>query len=380
MQKFIAPRLNRLRSRWLGIIQVGIAAGIAFWFGTDVAGHEQPFFAPMAAVIVLGLTGGDRLRRSVELVVGVSLGVGLGDLYVSYVGTGLWQMSLMIMLSLALAVFVDRSPLVSTQAAIGAVLIATIMPPGTNGGFERMYDAFIGGLIGLITVAVIPKSPLSAGRLEIAKVLGLASRTLKQVAGALPANNTAQIQAALQQARGSQTAINAMIAAAKEGQETSFVSPLLWHERRRVKSLVRILNPVDNAMRNTRVLSRRAVVLTEDKDSVSDEQIFILQELAEVMGELATLYAGSNARGAKGDLDPDAAIPGLVHRLRHLGALAGEEVCADRVLSAKVVLAQSRSIIVDLLQICGMSRHSAVAVLRPTSAHPAMPPEIWDGE
>ncbi|MGV0437571.1 FUSC family protein, partial [Corynebacterium mastitidis] len=54
------------------------------------------------------------------------------------------------------------------------------------------------------------------------------------------------------------------------------------------------------------------------------------------------------------------------------------EVVGGRVLSAHVVLAQSRSLIVDFLQICGMSRESALAVLAPTSATPAYPPEVWE--
>ena len=56
--------------------------------------------------------------------------------------------------------------------------------------------------------------------------------------------------------------------------------------------------------------------------------------------------------------------------------VAGKEA----VLSAYAVLAQTRSIIVDLLMVCGMSRESAVAQLVPTSKHPAYPPEVWEGD
>ena len=65
--------LLRVRRSWLGIVQVSVAAGAAFWVAQNLFGHPLPFFAPMAAIIVLGLTGGDRIRRAIELVVGVSL-------------------------------------------------------------------------------------------------------------------------------------------------------------------------------------------------------------------------------------------------------------------------------------------------------------------
>ena len=322
----------------------------------------------MSAIIVLGLTGGDRIRRAVELMVGVVLGVGLGDLIISWVGTGVWQIMVAVCLSLILATILDKGPLMANQAAFGSILIATIIPPGTSGGTDRMVDAFIGGIVGLFVMSVIPTSPLVAGRKEIAKILRITSHVLADVADALRTGNAEVLREALAAARGTQGNINDMIAAAKGGKESTAVSPLLWRERRRIKSLIRILNPVDNAMRNTRVLARRALVLAEDHDDVSEQQLEIIDQLASISGELSDLYFGkSEVREAD-----------LVNKLRKLGALAGLDVAEGRVLSAQVILAQSRSIIVDLLQICGMSRRSAVAVLRPTSQHPMMPPEIWD--
>ncbi|MDX5312696.1 MAG: aromatic acid exporter family protein, partial [Rhodococcus sp. (in: high G+C Gram-positive bacteria)] len=44
-------------------------------------------------------------------------------------------------------------------------------------------------------------------------------------------------------------------------------------------------------------------------------------------------------------------------------------------LSATVVFAQIRSLIVDLLQVAGLKRISAIATLPPTVEHPAYPPE-----
>lgn len=368
----ITTRWQRLKASLFPILQIGVAAGFANLIAVHLFSHHQPFFAPMAAVIVLGLTGGDRLRRAVELNIGVSLGVGVGDLFVGHFGTGWWQMPLLVMASLAVAVFLGKGPLMATQAALGSVLIATIMPPGTSGGSSRMLDAFVGGFIGVIVIALMPTSPLKGGRMEISKVLALTASTLAEVAAAIPEQDDERIQRALKKARGSQANINSMIAAAKEGEESVAVSPLLWRHKRRIKSLVRILNPVDNAMRNTRVLSRRALTLVEDHDTVSEEQLWIISSLADIAGQLAELYTKS------GDLDEHVAIPELVRRLRELGARAGLDVAEGGVLTAQVILAQSRSIIVDLLQVCGMSRYSAVAVLQPTSEHPAMPPEVRD--
>ena len=50
----------------------------------------------------------------------------------------------------------------------------------------------------------------------------------------------------------------------------------------------------------------------------------------------------------------------------------------DGVLSAYAILAQTRSLIVDLLMVCGMSNESALAALVPTSMTPKVEPEAFD--
>ena len=360
----------RLQTNWFYILQVAIAAGAAYGTAHVVFRHEVPFFAPMATIIVLSTTGGERFRRSVELVVGVSLGVGLGDLIIANIGSGVWQIAVAVGVAIALGTFIDRSVLLANQAGFASVLVATISPPGSGAGIERMTDAFIGGVVGIIVIGLFPESPLRAGRREIARLMGITSDVLRDVAAALHSGDIIVIRHALQNVRGTQGRINNMIAATKTGEENLSVSPLLWRQRGKIRSLKRILHPVDNAIRNTRVLARRALVLSEDNDTVSEEQIAIISELSDIAAELERLFEGAD-RGHE-------VMPQLIKRLRKLGSRVGLEIAEGRVLSAQVILGQSRSIIVDLLQICGLSRKSAAAVLRPTSQHPAQPPEIWD--
>ncbi len=367
-------RLLRIRSRLLFIFQSAIGAGLAFWFAVEVAGHQLPFFAPMATVIILGLSGGDRVKRAVELTFGCALGVGVGDLVVMQIGSGYWQMFVVIGLALTVASFMSKSGLVSNQMATGGILIATIMPPGDNAGFDRMGDALIGGVVGILVIALLPSSPLRAGRQQVSNVLGIASSVLDDVAEALRAQDAGALDVALQAIRGSQNDVDKLNTAASSGKEQTDLSPFLWGSRGRIRSLFRILAPVDNMIRNSRVLARRAFILTEDGDEVSPEQIEIIEEIAAISLSLSDLYERHR------EISEATEIPELVRRLRYLGARVGTEVAQDRVLSAQVVLAQSRSIIVDLLQICGMSRESAVAVLVPTSDSPAYPPELWVDE
>jgi len=70
-----------------------------------ILGLERPTFAPIAAVIVLGLAVGERGRRAVELTFGVAFGVAIGDFLVSVVGIGAAQAGIFVALAMGLAVF-----------------------------------------------------------------------------------------------------------------------------------------------------------------------------------------------------------------------------------------------------------------------------------
>ena len=84
----LRARVARLRSKSFAIAQCALAAGIAWFIAADVLGHPTPFFAPIAAVVSLGTSYGQRLRRVAEVTVGVAVGVLLGDLLVFWLGSG----------------------------------------------------------------------------------------------------------------------------------------------------------------------------------------------------------------------------------------------------------------------------------------------------
>ena len=124
-------------------------------------------------------------------------------------------------------------------------------------------------------------------------------------------------------------------------------------------------------MRDTRVLTRRALVLTEDHEKVSDKQIELISRLSIVTAGLSDLYYGSK------DVTESTEIPKLIAELRDIAGQCSKDVASDS-LSAQAILAQVRSLCVDLLQICGLSRRSAVTSLIPIADDPARYEELWN--
>src|SRR5699024_4883142 len=136
-------------------------------------------------IITLGVSGGKRLRRAFELVLGVSLGVGIGDLVIREIGAGYWQIAVVVFTGIVIASFVDRSPMVAMQAANTGVLIATLLPPGSGGSADRMVDALIGGVIGMLVMAIVPRSPLRAARRDLSSLISKSALVLDEVAAAV---------------------------------------------------------------------------------------------------------------------------------------------------------------------------------------------------
>lgn len=375
----IAPvqGMIRVREGLVFAIQCAIGAGLALLIAVQVCGHQQAFFAPIAAVLSLGVSAGKRLRRGFELVLGAAVGVGIGDVLISNIGSGYWQVSVVVLVAILVATFVDKSVSVAFQASSSAVLVATILPPGTSGSFDRMVDALVGGVIGILVLALVPNSPLRPARREVSTLVSKASLVLDDVAQGMEERKAEKITKALEVARGTQTNVNALLTNVGGGSEVVAVSPIYWTARRHAKTMNRILVPVDNVMRNTRVLARRAEIMMLDEIEPPEEMIELMRSISNELGHLGALFAEGGTRGTR---DEAVEIPEIVRALQKLGAEADLHIAEGTGLSGTVVLAQCRSIIVDALQICGYSRESAIAFLRPTVDRPWQPPEMWDDQ
>lgn len=356
-----------MRASAFPVLQCALAAGLAWFVANDLFHHHNPFFAPIAAVVSLGLSLGARVRRSFELIVGVTVGIGVGDAIISLIGTGAWQIFLVVVLAMVTAIFLDGGPIISIQAANSAVLVATLIPPQQGGGLDRMLDALIGGLVGLVVVTLVPVHPVLRARKNAADILGTASEVLQLVADGLVANDPKPIESALKKARASQAAIDGLRSSLSGGREVSRLSPLYWGSRPRFERMAAAADPIDNAMRNIRVLARRSLSLVRDDEILDPRLVDEVEKLAHAVDVLRRVVLADPGQ------QPDRAEAARV--LRSVAVGARPELVENAGISAIVVFAQIRSLIVDLLQVAGLSRISAIATLPPTVPNPAYPPE-----
>jgi uncharacterized membrane protein YgaE (UPF0421/DUF939 family) len=331
----------------LPILQCSVAAAIAWLVATRIFEHTRPFFAPMAVVICIGVGfGQQRLRRVVELVVGVSLGIGVGDLFISRVGAGWWQLALVLALAMTIAVLLGGGTLVTLQAASSSILVATLLPPGGTAGVDRMVDALIGGLLGIAAVALMPGDPRDALDKRARDLLGEVAAALTAAADAITERDREIAQRALTRAR-TQHAGDDYRAALRAAKEIAAISPLHRRQRRGISRYAKATEPIDRALRNSRVLLRRT------RSALADDETFpaVLPDALRQLADAATVFAAVLAD----DGDPAEARKAIRAAARTVDA----EDLADAGFSARVVTAQLRSAAVDLLQATGLDHDKA---------------------
>jgi uncharacterized membrane protein YgaE (UPF0421/DUF939 family) len=351
----VREELARRARRWLRtalpIAQCAVAAGLAWLVAAHIPGHERPFFAPIAAVVSLNVSLGQRLRRVVELVVGVSVGVGVGDLLISVIGSGPWQIALVVALAMSTAVLLDSGAMIAAQAGSSAVLVATLLPPSEASGLGRMLDALIGGVVGLAVAALLPANPLTVARRHAKLVIGELAIALRGVATAIAEHDVGKAATVLARARGSQRAIEEFRSALEASGEIARIAPIRWRHRDDLHRYRNASASIDYALRNTRVLIRRALAALRNGEPVPEALSGVLAQLADA----ADLLRDELAEGERPLQARDA--------VRRVAEAASDALLNEGGFSIRVVVAQLRSIAVDLLQATGLSRDEAVATL-----------------
>jgi uncharacterized membrane protein YgaE (UPF0421/DUF939 family) len=355
-------RLERLRLSWRSVLQAGVAAGAAWLVATEVFGHADPFFAPVSAIITLGLTISQRGRRAVEVAIGVAVGIAVGDLLVLAIGSGSAQLALVVMLATALALFLGSGQMLATQAAVSAALVATIQPPTDGVTFARFLDALAGGTIALIVNGlVLPADRLAMVRRAARPLLDELAATLEDVARAIVERDRGLAEQALLRARGIDELSARFADAVDVSRETTRYAPPRRRLRGRVETYADAAAQIDLAVRNVRVLARGSIRAVRLDENVPPETAEAVQELAAAV------------RASAGALEDRRAVEHVRRHALRAAAVATLVLEGTGNLSVSVIVGQVRSTATDLLAATGVEPDEAADAVRRAVAEAAEP-------
>lgn len=354
----LAAGMLLVRSSWRVILQATVAATLAYSLARLI-GHHEPFFAPIAAVATVAISLGNRLRRSTELVIGNALGILMADVLIARIGTGSWQVGLVVAIALVGALLLGGGPILIMQSSSAAILIATISPPTAEQRWNtgRFSDALIGGVIGLLVSGLLlPVDPGRHTRNATEPLLGALADGLRRVAAALRAHDAAQANAALTDLRATGRELEGFKAALDATRESVRIAPWYWGQRTILVTYALAGIHLDNAIRNCRVLARQAAVSIDRGEVVSPGVPDAMDRLAE-----AAVLIGPVLTGESPEPPRDAALSAVV------AATTGP--LGSGLFTAPMV-AQVRLIASDLLQATDLGTADAAALIRSLEPSP----------
>jgi len=343
----VRHRFARLRQRSFFIVQCASAAAVAWWVATALLHHENAFFAPVTVMLSLGMSYGQRLRRVIEVTIGVSIGVLVGDTFVHFFGSGVWQLAVVAMVAMTIAVLFGAGILLVTQAGVQAVIVTTLVTQ-QEFALSRWLDAVVGGGVALLAATITPASPIRRPRAQAAVVLAELYAILACTAQALRQHDTDLAARALARARDSEHALDELRALSAEGIAVVRLSPFRRRHLPAVQAVADLLEPLDRAIRNIRVLVRRASVAVRTGEDVPAPYVDLISSLANVTAQISAQLA--ERRLATGS---QAALTTL--------AQSSSPVEPQASLSAEVIRAQVRSTVIDLLMLTGLTYDEACA-------------------
>jgi len=291
----LAAGLHRVRGGLALAVQAGVAAALAWFVAHDLIGRPMPFFAPIAAVITLASSVGQRARRTIELVLGVAIGIGIGDALILLIGTGPAQIGLIVLLAVLVATAVGGGTPLVVQSASSAVLVATLTS-STGLPWTRFFDALVGGGVGLtVMTLLLPLNPLTVVQRAADPALRALADGLHQIGAALRARDRDAIELELARLRAAEATFSAFSAAVTAARENVAFAPARWRSRGALTQYVDGAVQVTHALRNVRVLIRRVSTALGDDETMPE----VLAVAVERLGDAVDLLRQEWAKGAE---------------------------------------------------------------------------------
>ena len=338
----VAERLTN-NARWF--VQAALVTALAWQAAIVVFGHPRPIFAPVAGLIAVSTSLGQRRRYAVEMVIGIAVGVGIADALFVLIGGGTVQIAAIVAGAMAAAVALGGSAVLVSEAGVSALLVVTVQPPSSGLSGARFLDSLLGGLIALAVTSLLPANPVHAARRAAALPLAQIAATLEEIARALDRVDQGVAERALIRARSVDR--HALADAVAAGRETLQLAPFARETRARFAHYVRAEAQIDVAITSVETLSRAVVRALRFQDNVPTPMPEAIRDLAQAV---------RNLEESLGDPSGEISV-----REPALSAAAKATLVLEQTanLSANAIVVQVRAAAVDLLRGSGISQEEA---------------------
>jgi uncharacterized membrane protein YgaE (UPF0421/DUF939 family) len=340
-----ALRVRRMAPR---IAMIALATAISYLVARYVFGHQRPFFAPVSAVVCIGATLGQPARRAVQLALGVSVGVLIADAAIALIGTGAWQLSVVVFVTMCAVVFAGGERLALNQSASAAVLLSTLALPGDAFGLSRAGDAAIGAATALFfNFVLFPVHPVKLAQGALEPAARRIADVLDAVAEALAEQDVESAATALERARALERHSEDMRADVATSGEIAQLALARRGHRAAVTRYSAAVEDLTRAHTDVATLARGAKRLLDAGETAP-------AQVVEAVGDLA--LSARHVADAFGD--PESRRVARESAL-HAATVSTAGLDRTRSLWAVMIVGQTRMTAHDLLRATGLSAEQA---------------------
>ncbi|WP_433534464.1 FUSC family protein [Micromonospora sp. CA-249363] len=335
-------------------VQAALAAALSWFIGHDVLGIPSPVFAPSAAVGTIVAAIGQRVRRTVQTMAGVVIGILVGDALLYSVGPGPVQIGLAVGIAIAFALILSGgSGATVAHAGASAVVIATLSPVDPDLEWPRILDAVIGGVVGLVVVTLLfPVNPMRVLNRAATPIVKLISSELRTIAAALHERDAEKATASLQRLRDSGPDLARLSQALDGAKEVVSLAPVRWLRRDDVEQFAHFAEQAPRLIGDAQDLARTSATVLQYDEAVPSELTTTLRQLADATERLrAERVSGRDPQRAR------ATVLAAMRNARKAGDIATGRF-------SQTLVTQTRVAASDLLRASGLDPETANRLTR----------------
>ena len=315
-----------------------MAASLAWLVATEVVGHPRPaFFAPISAVVTLGLTVGERRRRASSWPSASPVGIAIADALVVAIGTGTWQIGVVVALAMVAATLLGGGPLLRLPGGRLGRPGGDAQPPSGGVDFGRSLDALVGGGCAFaVSSLLLPVNPLRLLRESAGPVLDNLVEALEQLTEALTTRRPAAADAALLALARAEGVHDGLVDTLETAGEAVRLSPQRRGALSGFDRYAVAVGQLGRVIEDVVALARGSMRAINVDDSVPPEAVQAIDELAAGARALKEYLDGHDPGAARAAAVRAAALANAV--LESTGNLSAVHIVGQIRLSAADLL------------------------------------------
>jgi hypothetical protein len=331
------------------LAQLTAAATAAWVIALQIGRHDDPFFAPISAVVALSSPLGERGSNAIRLVSGVMIGIAAGEVTILALGGGYGRLALAMFVAMSLARVIGGPRLVTVQAAGAAIL--TVAAADGDAEIHRLIDAGIGaGVALLFSQVLLSPEPVALVRRAAANTLAGMADALMLTAQAVERDDRELAGKAVDAFRDQRDDL-AELARLRKASGRVARHSAIW--RGRVQLAVR---ENENAG-HLDLLSASCLLLARTVGSAPASFATLRASVERLAGALKEMAEDPGDRATRQDAADHA-----LGVARELAESEGERTAESSDLAAAVLAL--RTVTVDVMAVAGVDYDDAVAAVR----------------